>query len=219
MTLRVDLVYEEEADLLKTFFRQSEAIQRLRHGLEQAPGSADSASNPLLAPHLPELSSLYAERARSRPYIERLLGDAIAQVVLEENLPFSFGPVHFPPVDFKFEDPPRLLVISPRNRIERLENILLRPQISARETNELEASMLRALDLSALVLTVGGIATYPAMVPTGRPLRDTVIIASHEWLHHYLFFRPLGQHLQDSAELFSLNETLANIFADEAGGG
>jgi hypothetical protein len=46
-------------------------------------------------------------------------------------------------------------------------------------------------------------------------------VTSHEWVHHWLFFRPLGiQLLLDSAaggETLTINETVASLIGDELG--
>ena len=61
-------------------------------------------------------------------------------------------------------------------------------------------------------------ATYPASVANGHPMRWTVQVSAHEWLHHYFFFKPLGRHMFDDDDMFQLNETIANIVGKEIGG-
>jgi len=72
-------------------------------------------------------------------------------------------------------------------------------------------------NISALVVRIGGVATYPAQISPERSLHGTLEIAAHEWLHHWLIFRPLGQRWANGGELQSINETLANIFGQEVG--
>jgi hypothetical protein len=74
-----------------------------------------------------------------------------------------------------------------------------------------------ALGLSSLVVTIGGIATYPAMLPLqGTPVQMLEAIA-HEWIHGYLFFRPLGQAYFGAYESRALNETVAELAGRELG--
>ena len=68
-----------------------------------------------------------------------------------------------------------------------------------------------------MVLDLGGVATYPASLPDNQPLRWTLQVAAHEWLHHHFFFRPLGQSMFDSPEMQTLNETVANMAGREMG--
>jgi hypothetical protein len=81
----------------------------------------------------------------------------------------------------------------------------------------MESRLLAESDLSAIVVTIGGVATYPASVLNDRPLRSTLQLASHEWLHHYLAFRPLGWNFYASAEIQTLNETFADVAGREIG--
>jgi len=122
----------------------------------------------------------------------------------------------FPPVDFALDRLPTLLVISPRDRIERKEDVLLAPEIPAQAREALEERIAQQEDLSALVEGIGGIATYPSII-RGGDLRSVLITASHEWLHQYLFFHPLGQSYSRDADMATLNETTANIFGEELG--
>jgi len=46
-------------------------------------------------------------------------------------------------------------------------------------------------------------------------LRATLEVASHEWLHHYFAFRPLGWNMFDSDAMQVLNETVSNLAAKE----
>jgi hypothetical protein len=72
-------------------------------------------------------------------------------------------------------------------------------------------------DFSALVEQVGAVATYPSMVPRQLSLRGFLSKVAHEWLHHYLFFRPLGQKYWSDYEMRTINETVADIVGNEIG--
>jgi hypothetical protein len=67
------------------------------------------------------------------------------------------------------------------------------------------------------VVRIGGVATYPAQVSPDGDLRSTLRLGAHEWTHHWLIFRPLGRRWFDGGELQSINETVADLFAEEAG--
>ena len=140
----------------------------------------------------------------------------ISAVLVEEGLGM-FGGVVFPPVDVRLTQPPKLLIVSPRERIDRKHDVLLRPDLSLSERERVEHRIFRDDNMSALVEDIGGLATYPASVANGHPMRWTVQAAAHEWLHHYFFFKPLGQHMFDNDDMFQLNETIANIAGKEIG--
>jgi hypothetical protein len=64
---------------------------------------------------------------------------------------------------------------------------------------------------------IGGLATFPTMVVEGtRPL-DTVVAVTHEWIHSYLFFSPLGVRYWSSQEARTINETVADMVSRELG--
>ena len=123
----------------------------------------------------------------------------------------------FPPVDVRLTDPPKLLVTSPRDRIQRTHDVLLDADIRLAERERIENRLLDEDDLAGLVTNLGGVATYPASIPSGYSLSATLEISAHEWLHHYLFFRPLGQNIYRSPEMRTLNETVADIAGREIG--
>ncbi len=147
---------------------------------------------------------------------EETLEAHISAVLVEEGLGM-FGEVLFPPVDVRLTQPPKLLIVSPRERIDRKHDVLLRPNMSLSEREAVEYRILQKDNLSALVEDIGGLATYPASVANGHPMRWTVQASAHEWLHHYFFFKPLGRHMFDNDDMFQLNETIANIVGKEIG--
>ena len=140
----------------------------------------------------------------------------ISAVLVEEGLGL-FGEVVFPPVDVRLTQPPKLLIVSPRERIHRKHDVLLRSDMSLAERERVENRIFRDDNMSALVEDIGGLATYPASVANGHSIRWTVQAGAHEWLHHYFFFKPLGQHMFDNDDMFQLNETIANIAGREIG--
>jgi len=65
-----------------------------------------------------------------------------------------------------------------------------------------------------LVVSIGGVGTYPTMVINTTNIRYLIETVAHEWIHNYLTFRPLGLRYSSSSELRTMNETTASI-ADE----
>ncbi len=58
-----------------------------------------------------------------------------------------------------------------------------------------------------------GIAAYPSIIAEGKSSRELFLTISHEWLHQYLIFHPLGRSYFSTKEMKEINETLANIFS------
>ncbi len=141
--------------------------------------------------------------------VEAALEAAVARVLREE------GVGGFPPVAFRFDSPPLLLAVSPRERIELIQTVLLRPGLDTTQIEGLEGEVEAARGVSALVEGIGGIATYPSLIPPGYGLQDTVSAVAHEWLHHYFFFRPLGRAYGRDYQMTTLNETAADLAGKE----
>ncbi|MFC2019387.1 hypothetical protein ACFLU4_05470 [Chloroflexota bacterium] len=131
----------------------------------------------------------------------------------------------FPPLNFKLDELPYLLVISPRDRIESVKEVTLEPAISLEEIEAIE-SRAGQLGVSSLVVDLGGFGgTYPTMVGNRFSLRFTLDTIIEEWLHQYLAFRPLGfMYLLDVTgisrdyEIATMNETVASMLGKELGG-
>jgi hypothetical protein len=157
-------------------------------------------------------------RAELQAVVEETLEAAITQVVRDMGVIDSLGPIQWPPVDFTFEERALVLVRSPSDRIARLDDLLLDPGVSVLDQVGIEQNV-ESLDdnTAALVVRIGGVATYPAQVSPNRSLHGTLELAAHEWLHHWLIFRPLGRSWFAGGELQSVNETVANIFGQEVG--
>ena len=186
------------------YFKLLQEIRSLQQGLEQDDSGA-------------KLEGLEARWRSLKPVVEEALEAAIDSELDELGIGGRLGPFRWPPVDFVFEASPLILVTSPKERVERLDDVILRPDLSVSVQEALEQRVEDAEDVSALVVAVGGVATYPAHVSPDLSLHSALVIASHEWLHHYLFFRPLGFGRFGGGELSSITETVANIAGEEIG--
>jgi hypothetical protein len=109
------------------------------------------------------------------------------------------------------------LIISPRDRIEQTANISVNTDLTVDEQVELEENVAQGLDVSSLVVQIGGVGVYPTMVArtTNQPWLLSTI--AHEWIHNYLTLRPLGLLYGGAPELRTMNETTASIAGDEIG--
>jgi len=162
-----------------------------------------------------------AGRPALQPGAEAAIERAVGTVLLSEGLGTAApwapdGTLLFPPVSFAFVAPPKVLIVSRRDRIAVEQSELLQPTVSVPQAEGLEADV-DALGYSSLVVPIGGLATYPTMVLEGtRPL-DTVIAVAHEWIHGYLFFSPLGVRYWSSQDARAINETVADMVSRELG--
>ena len=168
-----------------------------------------------------------ADRAPLADGAELALERSVAGILRDEGLtraaPWTAwnggpdsGQMLFPPVSFTFTAPPEVLIVSRRDRIEVVQSALLRPGLTDADAERLEAST-DALGYVSLVVPIGGLATYPTMVlETNRPV-DAAVAVTHEWLHGYLFFSPLGLRYWSSQEARMINETTAEMLSWELG--
>lgn len=147
--------------------------------------------------------------------LEEYLEQVIADVVRSDEVDLA-GSFVWPPVDFRIDSPPKLLVTSPREEISRIEDVLIDPDISVDQMSEIEHELVDSHDLSAVIIQTGGLASYPNVIPT-TGLKRLVEVAAHEWLHAYLVFYPLGRAYFGDGDIRSMNETLADMFGREVG--
>ncbi len=165
------------------------------------------------------LDTLGNERATYENDVERLIERYITGAVdgagLQRRLPvFSAVKITWPPVDFELTNPPQLLVRSPRSEIKRDGDTLLKNDLGLRDIERLEAKT-SAEDTVSIVVSIGGLAAYPAIVRDNRSYDSILETASHEWVHHYLAFYPLGEQWGKGGDAVTLNETTANIAGRE----
>ncbi|MCH6555276.1 MAG: hypothetical protein IH797_01520 [Chloroflexi bacterium] len=127
---------------------------------------------------------------------------------------FSDIDLFFPPLDFELDRPPKVLAVSPRERIELDRSYLLVPGLEPEAVAAVE-SETEETGVSALVVNTGGVATYPSVIPELASYRSAVETVIHEWLHQYLTFYPLGRSYFSGQEARTLNETVANLAGRE----
>ena len=170
-----------------------------------------------------ERAEMDRQRLDIQSRVEELIEGQVSGILAQEGMSWRIGFLEadgylFPPVDFKYENSPPVLVISPRDRIELESTRLLTPGLALedREDIENEVEELES-DYSALVVDTGGVATFPAIVGASDNLQYTLRTVAHEWFHHYLVFYPLGRNYWSSGEMVTINETVANIAGDEVG--
>lgn len=154
-----------------------------------------------------------ARRETLAPFVEQVLQSQLNHALIE--LDMSLGGQLIPPVLFRSEPNSYALIVSPRDEIRQEANIMLVRGLSLDEIISLEGAIEGELDLSALVVGIGGVGLYPSMIIESSNLDWLLHVTSHEWTHNYLTLRPLGMHYAASPELTTINETIADLSADE----
>jgi len=217
---------DDQTDTVAEYFSLVERIKSLES--EIAAINADNGQGDLASLEA-ELNRLQEQRVALAGKVERIIARQIKEALAQQGI---FNPMNkyirlkvgFPPLDFKLEKPPHLLVISPRDRIESMREITLKQDLSLEEMESIEARVDK-LGVSSLVVELGGLgATYPTFVADNASLRFTINTATEEWLHQYLAFKPLGfLYLLDltgvsrNYEIAIINETLVSMASKEIG--
>lgn len=156
---------------------------------------------------------LIARQARLTPFVESILQDQVSTAFAELGL--APGGQTIPPLLYHTSSTPLALIISPRDHIEQTTNISILPTLTLDQQIKLEDDVARSLNVSTLVVPVGGIGVYPTMVMETTDLRWMLSTIAHEWTHNYLSLRPLGVNYSTTSELRTMNETTANITGEE----
>ncbi len=162
-----------------------------------------------------ELSRLYDQRSLSAPVTEEVLQGQMRRVIAD--LGIGLGGHTFPPVLYHNTPLPYALIVSPRDIIRQDADISLIPGLSLEEQVALEEEVDRELDVSSLVVPIGGVGVYPTMVQETNNLVWLSEVVAHEWVHNFLTLRPLGINYFSSPELRVMNETTASIAGKEIG--
>ena len=209
----------ERRAAVERYFELGARARRIEGALSLAVAQGGADANPRADELQSELNALRRQRDSLADLVEWTIGEAVDDVLRAEGLESGWGPLRplFPPVSFKITRVPRLIVVSPRDRIANVEARLLDSDITPVRMEELEAAVGSERDYSAVVTRLGGVATYPALVSDSQSFRSAVHTIVHEWLHHYFFFHPLGQAYYESPEMASLNETAADLAGRELG--
>ncbi|KXK15878.1 MAG: hypothetical protein UZ14_CFX002000229 [Chloroflexi bacterium OLB14] len=162
-----------------------------------------------------ELNTLYQRQKEIAPLAESILQSQVADVLAEIGLTSLGQPI--PNVWYHSTPLPWALIVSPRDHIEQTANISLDANITVDQHALLESNIDKNLNTSSLVVPIGGVGVYPTMVARTTNLEWLLSTISHEWIHNYLMFRPLGIYYDASPETRTINETTASIAGDEIG--
>jgi hypothetical protein len=162
-----------------------------------------------------ELTDLRRQQAQVRPTVEQVIQGQVGWVLKDEG--FGVGAWPAPPVQFTFTEPPKKLVVSPRDRIDTIYSQMLAAAMGVRAIKEAEATIEAQPNSSAYITEIGGLGAYPTMVVDRASLRWVLSTVVHEWTHNYLVFFPLGWNYFKSQDLTTLNETVAEVVGNEVG--
>jgi len=210
------LTEEQQKEIVLEYLDVVSQIQMAESHLYQAyadPKIEDKEH--LTFPIRQQLNELYLQRSQLAPLAESIFQQQVAIVIAGEQMALAEQTV--PPVLFHSTPVPSALIVSPRNTIIQEANISLIADLTLDEKIELENQVAAALNVSSLVVGIGGIGVYPTMIMQTTDLNWLAEVVAHEWIHNYLSLRPLGVNYMTSSELRTMNETVASIAGKEIG--
>ena len=161
-----------------------------------------------------ELDELRTQQS-SRTAVEQVIQQQVGEELIAEGLTFTGRPM--PPVLFTFVEPPKKLVVSPRDRIETIYAHMIDGQVDLETVEEREATIAAEQDVRAYITNIGGLGTFPTMVLDRSSLGWVLSTVAHEWVHNYLSVFPLGFNYSKSSDLIIMNESVAEIVGNEIG--
>ena len=198
------------------YLRTTQQLMQAENRLEQIfadPGVVDKESSSAYVRR--QRDQLSAKQAALAPFAESVLQNQVSNAFIQLGL--APGGQTIPPLLYRSSSTPLALIISPRDHIEQTTNISILPSLTLDQQIKLENDVATSLNVSTLVVPVGGIGVYPTMVTETTDLRWMLNTIAHEWTHNYLNLRPLGLNYGTTPELRTMNETTASISGDEVG--
>lgn len=162
-----------------------------------------------------QFKSVRSQINKIQPLAEGVIQDQIGEILAESGIDTAGR--SFPPVELHFTPLPSMLVISPRQRVEAIHFYSLKNGVETADRVKMEEEIDSRLDVSSLVVDIGGLAAYPAMMLESSSLNWVIETGAHEWTHHYLTLHPLGILYDTDPQLRTMNETTASIVGTEIG--
>lgn len=200
--------------IIDRYYAQVSAINQLRAQISRIYADPDITDPAQAAEDLLErLQDLEKENEQVGTLAESFLETQISQAIV--GLELGYGGQILPPLLYHATPLPMALIISPRDKIQQIADISLLPQLTLDEIVTLENQVEENLNVSAIVVDIGGVGIYPTMVMRSTNLSWIIEVVAHEWIHNFLTLRPLGMLYYDSPQMRTINETTASLAGKE----
>ncbi|MCB0071597.1 MAG: hypothetical protein KDE20_09080, partial [Caldilineaceae bacterium] len=136
------------AEMVRAYLDRAAAIREAEVAIEAlfAAGDGETASAQALQARL---DGLRAEQDAVRSTVEQIIERQVGGELARRGL--GFAGASFPLVQFTFVEPPKKLVVSPRDRIATVHYRMLQPAFSTADAEATEATIAADFDLSAYV--------------------------------------------------------------------
>ncbi|MCS6848709.1 MAG: hypothetical protein RMN52_13470 [Anaerolineae bacterium] len=207
---------QDQVAFVQDYMRDVAEFKRLVNQIEVIYTDPDVADPATASAALRAQRDALRARLNARQDIaEAILQDQVQSVLRDEG--FAIGGQVMPPLRFRFTELPDLLVVSRRDKIERIASRELTTGLTLEEKARIEEAVDRRFNVSSLVTSIGGLGAYPTMLPETSALKWVLGVIAHEWVHNYLIFTlsAVGLNFFSSAEARTINETAAVIVERE----
>ena len=203
-------------EIVVDYLRTTQNLIQAEYQIEQIYANPDVTDKEANSAYVrTQRDELIARQRSIAPLAEATLQSQVTEALAELGLTAVGQPI--PPVLYHTSSTPLALIVSERSVIQQIANISVLPSLTLDQQIQLEDEVTKSLDVSTLVVPIGGVGVYPTMVMETTDLRWTLDTIAHEWAHNYLSLRPLGINYSTTPELRTMNETTASIVGGEVG--
>ena len=203
-------------EIVVDYLRTTESLMQAESQIEQIYANPDIVDKESHSESMRlQRDGLIARQRSLAPLAEATLQSQITDALAELGLTSMGQPI--PPVLYHTSSTPLALIVSERSVIQQIANISVLPTLTLNDQINLEDEVATSLNVSTLVVPIGGVGVYPTMVMETTDVRWMMNTIAHEWIHNYLNLRPLGLNYSTTPQLRTMNETTASIAGDEVG--
>jgi len=203
-------------EIVIDYLRTTQNLMQAESQIEQIYANPDILDKEASSAYVQnQRDGLIARQRSLAPLAEANLQGQVTDALAELGLTTIGQPI--PPVLYHTSSTPLALIVSERGIIKQIANISVLPTLTINDQIQLEDKVANSLDVSTLVVPIGGVGVYPTMVMETTDLRWTLDTIAHEWTHNYLNLRPLGLNYSTTPELRTMNETTASLAGGEVG--
>ena len=207
---------ETRQEVVLTYLEHVRDARRLEGEINSLYADPDVANAAAASASLrSERAHIRAQMKQLQPVAEAIVQEQVSAVLADEGFELLDGIL--PPVQMHMTALPLILIVSPRDEIRQLYGVPLVPGLTTPEMESLETAVYERLDRSALVVPIGGLGFFPAMIVETSNVNFLADVVAHEWAHHWLTLRPLGIRYLADPELRTINETVASVLGGEVG--
>ena len=209
------LTYAASVSLVHQYLERAQQIRELEREINRSFAENQHKVTPEVKQQQAQIAALRAQQQEKRSVIEQIIEGQVTYELQQEGLEWANWA--FPPVQFTFVEPPRKLIVSPRDKITTIYSQMLDAEMSIDQLEQSEDAYRQQYNVSAYITNIGGLGAFPTMVIDRAGLSWILSTVAHEWCHNYLSLFPLGLNYLTSADLTTINETVAEIVGNEIG--